>query len=108
MTRQRRVVEESGLPWPDMNNAAVESDIAVAPHIEPSRPSASGYRAWPVATIPFDVHGIELGRHRKECSFEAIIKKYNLVRDPALVLLSKIVNGADADNTLWVSAGGLG
>ena len=50
---------------------------------------------------PFDVKGVELGHHGKECSFEAILKKYNLVSDPALVLLGKIVNGADTDNTLY-------
>ena len=50
---------------------------------------------------PFDVKGVELGHHGKECSFEAILNKYNLVSDPALVLLGKIVNGADTDNTLY-------
>src|SRR5207253_2081696 len=50
---------------------------------------------------PYDVKNVELGHHGKECSFEAILKKYNLTGDPALVLLGKIVNGADTDNTLW-------
>jgi hypothetical protein len=54
-----------------------------------------------VGAIPFDVQGVELGHHGKECSFEAILKKYHLTNDLALVLLSKIVNGADTDNTLW-------
>ena len=51
--------------------------------------------------IPFDVEGVELGHHGKECSFEAIVKKYGLQKDPALTLLAKIVNGADTDNSLW-------
>jgi hypothetical protein len=42
-----------------------------------------------------------LGHHGKECSFDAITTKYGLRGDPALVLLSKIVNGADTDNSLW-------
>ena len=50
---------------------------------------------------PFDVKGVELGHHGKECSFEAIVKKYGLDSDPAMVLLARIVNGADTDNTLW-------
>ena len=50
---------------------------------------------------PFDCRGVELGHHGKECSFEAIVKKYDLGKDAALVLLAKIVNGADTDNTLW-------
>jgi hypothetical protein len=50
---------------------------------------------------PFDVKGVELGHHGQECSFEAILKKYNLSGNPALALLGKIVNGADTDNALW-------
>jgi hypothetical protein len=51
--------------------------------------------------IPYDVKGVELGHHGKECSFDAIVKKHELAGDPALLLLARIVNGADTDNTLW-------
>jgi hypothetical protein len=51
--------------------------------------------------IPFDVPDVEFGHHGKECSFDALVKKHRLDRDPAIVLLAKIVNGADTDNTLW-------
>jgi hypothetical protein len=51
--------------------------------------------------IPYDVPGVEFGHHGRECSFEAILKKHGLDRDPALLLLAKIVNGADTDNSLW-------
>jgi hypothetical protein len=51
--------------------------------------------------IPYDVKGVEYGHHGKECSFDAIVKKHGLSGDAALVLLGKIVNGADTDNTLW-------
>ena len=50
---------------------------------------------------PYDVKGVELGHNGKECSFEAIVKKYGLTGDPALMLLARIVNGADTDNSLW-------
>jgi hypothetical protein len=50
---------------------------------------------------PYDVDGAELGHHGQECSFEAILKKYGLQKDAALVLLSRIVNGADTDNSLY-------
>jgi hypothetical protein len=53
-----------------------------------------------VNAIPFDVPNAELGHHGKECSFDAIVKKYGLAHDPALVLLARIVNGADTDNSL--------
>src|SRR5205814_1427604 len=54
-----------------------------------------------LGAIPYDVKGVELGHHGQECSFEAILRQYDLMGDPALVLLGKIVNGADTDNTLW-------
>src|SRR5436309_7409790 len=50
--------------------------------------------------IPFDVPGVEFGHHGKECSFEAIVKKHGLDRDPAVALLAKIVDGGDTDNSL--------
>jgi hypothetical protein len=58
--------------------------------------------------IPYDVKDVELGHHGKECSFEAIMKKYKLTGDPALVLLGRIVNGADTDNSLYHQAEGPG
>jgi hypothetical protein len=58
---------------------------------------------------PFDVKGVELGHHHgKECSFEAILKKYRLTGDRALVLLGRIVNGVDTDNSLYNQTEGPG
>lgn len=54
-----------------------------------------------LGAIPFDTPGAELGHQGRECSFEAILKKYRLDGNAALALLGKIVNGADTDNTLW-------
>ena len=51
--------------------------------------------------VPYDVPNVELGHHGPECSFDAIVKKYRLDGDPALMLLARIVNGADTDNSLW-------
>lgn len=46
--------------------------------------------------IPYDVPGVELGHHGAECSFDAIVQRYNLT-DPALQALALIVRGADTD-----------
>ncbi len=54
-----------------------------------------------LSATPYDVKDVELGHHGKECSFEAVLKKYTLTDDPALVLMGKIVNGADTDNSFW-------
>src|SRR5919198_967449 len=51
------------------------------------------------AAIPFDIPNVELDHHGEECSFDAIIKKYELdKKDPALIELAKIVRGADTSN----------
>lgn len=48
---------------------------------------------------PFDVPNVELGHHGEECSFDAIVRKYELdKKDPALAALAKIVRGADTPN----------
>ena len=44
----------------------------------------------------YDVPGAELGHQGDECSFDAIVHKYDLTRrDPALAQLARIVRGAD-------------
>lgn len=46
------------------------------------------------AAIPFDIPGVELGHLDGRCSFESIIRKYDL-KDPALLRLAQIVHAAD-------------
>ncbi|HJU58883.1 MAG TPA: chromate resistance protein ChrB domain-containing protein [Nitrososphaeraceae archaeon] len=48
--------------------------------------------------IPFDIPNVELGHHDNECSFDAIIKKYELdKKNPELLVLAEIVRGADTE-----------
>jgi len=44
--------------------------------------------------IPFDVPGAALGHVEGRCSFESIIRTFDL-RDPGLLRLAKIVHAAD-------------
>lgn len=44
--------------------------------------------------IPFDAPGVELGHHGDDCSFDTLIKHYELT-DRALLRLARIVNAAD-------------
>ncbi|HKE38258.1 MAG TPA: chromate resistance protein ChrB domain-containing protein [Casimicrobiaceae bacterium] len=95
ITRERVKVDRVACPWlikkfidPEAEFLFVPTDqvIAIA-----DREHAT----------PYDVKDVEFGHHGKECSFDAFVKKYSLDRDPAMVLLAKIVNGADTDNSLW-------
>jgi len=45
--------------------------------------------------IVFDMTGVELGHHGDACSFDAIMDKYQLNDDPALMKVRRIVNLAD-------------
>src|SRR5439155_863587 len=65
--------------------------LTAPPLLRPARSVAQREGA-----IPFDVANVELGHKGTECSFDAIIKKYNLA-DPALQRLAPIVRGADTD-----------
>jgi hypothetical protein len=95
ITRERVKVDRVACPWlvrrfidPDAEFLFVPADQVAA---VAAREDA----------IPYDVQGALLGHHGKECSFDAIVKEYGLDREPAIVLLAKIVNGADTDNSLW-------
>lgn len=48
----------------------------------------------PDDATPFDMRGVELGHHEGDCSFETILRRYELV-DPVLWELAKIVHEAD-------------
>ena len=49
---------------------------------------------------PFDVAGVELGHHEGRCSFEAIVRTYQIA-DPAVQMLAEIVHGADVTPDLY-------
>lgn len=53
-------------------------------------------RAEELGAIPFDVEGVELSHDGPLCSFDAILKKYD-VDDPALHEIAVIVRGADTE-----------
>ena len=95
ITRQHVKVDRVACPW--LIKKFVDPGAEF--HFVPSDRVLS--EATNLSAIPFDVPAVELGHHGKECSFDAILKKYNLQHDPALLLLAKIVNRADTDNTLW-------
>ena len=44
------------------------------------------------------VQGVELGHHGDECSFDAFVRKYELLRDPAMAYMAKVIRGADTDD----------
>ena len=95
ITRAGVKVDRVACPWLIKKFVDQEAEFFFVPADQVMREAAR------LGATPFDAPGAKLGHQGQECSFEAILKKYNLDKDPALALLGKIVNGADTDNTLY-------
>ena len=95
ITRERVKVDRVACPWLIRKFIDPQAEFLFVPED----------RVMEVAkregATPYDVKEVEFGHHGKECSFDALVKKHQLDRDLTMVLLAKIVNGADTDNTLW-------
>jgi hypothetical protein len=102
ITREHVKVDRVACPWLIKKFVDADAEFIFVPA---DKVTAEAKR---LDAIPYDVRDVELGHHGKECSFEAILKKYKLTGDAALVLLGRIVNGADTDNTLYSQAEGPG
>ena len=102
ITREKVKVDRVACPWLIRKFVDPQAEFLFVPTAQVAEIAAREN------ATPYDVVGVELGHHGKECSFEAILKKYNLMDNPALVLLGKIVNGADTDNTLYEQPEGSG
>ena len=99
ITRERVKVDRVACPWLIKKFVDKDAEFIFVPA---DKVMAEAKR---LDAIPYDVTDVELGHHGKECSLEAILKKYELTGDAALVLLGRIVNGADTDNTLYHQEG---
>src|SRR6476660_8330584 len=95
ITREKVKVDRVACPWLIKKFVDKDAEFVFAPADEVMA------EAKRLDAIPYDVKDVELGHHGKECSFEAILKKYKLTGDPALMLLLWFVNGAATDNTLY-------
>jgi hypothetical protein len=93
ITREHAKVDRIACPWLIKNFVDGDARFLFAP----------SHKVIQIAkeeeAIPFDIPNVELGHHGEECSFDAIIKKYELDKEePALLELAKIVRGADTPN----------
>ena len=88
VTRARPKVDRVACPWLIKRFVDPQAEFLYVP------PEEVIEIAKREGAIPFDVANVELGHNGPECSFDAIIKKYNLT-DRALQRLALIVRGAD-------------
>lgn len=88
ITRERPKIDRVACPWliARFVDPTPEFLFAAADQVIPQSQSTGA--------IPYDVAGVELTHDGPLCSFDAILKKYN-ISDPALLDLAVIVRGAD-------------
>ncbi|MGH7693340.1 MAG: chromate resistance protein ChrB domain-containing protein, partial [Gemmatimonadaceae bacterium] len=90
ITRARPKIDRVACPW------LIARFIDTAPEFLFVSPDEVLARAKETGATPFDVEGVELSHEGPLCSFDALLKKYEL-RDPHLHELAVIVRGADTD-----------
>jgi hypothetical protein len=88
VTRARPNVDRVACPWLIKRFVDPEAEFLYVP------PEEVMETAKRESAIPFDVPNVELGHHGSECTFDAIIKKYQL-SDRVPQRLALIVRGAD-------------
>jgi hypothetical protein len=88
ITRERPKIDRIACPWLILRFVDPEAKFLYVPTADVLRVAGE------TGAIPFDVEGVELSHEGPLCSFDAILKKYQL-KDPALHDIAVIVRGAD-------------
>jgi hypothetical protein len=97
VTREKAKVDRIACPWLIRRFVDADAEFVFLPH-------DTDWSAVSGGTV-FDVPGAELGHHGEYCSFDAIITRYGLHNDPALLELAKIVRAADTPQKGWAPEG---
>ncbi|CAM3529049.1 chromate resistance protein ChrB domain-containing protein [Flavobacterium chungbukense] len=108
ITRERPKIDRIACPWLIKNFVDAEAEFIYVPFDEVLTKAAA------LDAIPFDIPDVEFTHYNEECTFDFIIKKYQ-IKDPAVLIMAKIVRGADTDRHdlakeaagLWAISAGL-
>jgi hypothetical protein len=97
ITREKAKVDRIACPWLIRKFVDSNAEFVFLPH-------DTNWSAITDGSV-FDVPDAELGHHGEYCSFDAIIARYGLDKDLALVELAKIVRAADTPKRDWAAEG---
>lgn len=97
VTREKAKVDRIACPWLIRRFVDPSAEFVFLPH-------DTDWSAITDGTV-FDVPSAELGHHGEYCSFDAIIGRYHLDQDAAVVELAKIVRAADTAKRDWAPEG---
>lgn len=54
----------------------------------------------PADAVPFDMRGVELGHQRGDCTFETVLRRYDL-GDPVLWRIAEVIHQADIEDDVF-------
>lgn len=108
ITRERPKIDRIACPWLIKKFVDTEAEFIYVPFDDVNKKAAE------LNAIPFDVPNVELTHFEEECTFDCIIRKYQ-INDLAVDTMAKIVRGADTDRHelapeaagLWAISAGL-
>lgn len=108
ITRERPKIDRLACPWLIKRFIDKEAEFIYVPFEEVKQEAAVQN------AIPFDVPGVELTHYGDECTFDYLIKKYDIT-DSGVLIMAPIVRGADTDrhdlaaqaSGLWAISAGL-
>ena len=90
ITRSHVHVDRVACPWLITRFIDSEAEFLFVPKCKVME------TAEQTGAIPFDTPGAHLHHRETQCTFDAIIKDYELT-DPALLRMARIINAADTD-----------
>lgn len=90
ITREKPKIDRLACPWLIRKFVDANAEFVYVPFSEVLQ------KAEELNAIPFDIPGVEFTHYNDQCTFDYIIKKYQ-IKDPAIDILSVIVRGADTD-----------
>jgi len=109
ITRERPKIDRIACPWLIRKFVDPQSEFIYVPFDDVIT------KAKELNAIPFDIPDVEFTHYNEECTFDYIVKKYD-IKDPAIKIIAGIVRGADTDRHeiakesagLWAISAGMG
>lgn len=96
ITRENANVDRIACPWLIKRFVDPEAEFLFVPAAEVMATAARE------GAVPYDVPNVELGHVDGRCSFESIVRKYQLT-DRALTEMARIVHGADVSQDVGIT-----
>ncbi|MDH7461233.1 chromate resistance protein [Chitinophagaceae bacterium 26-R-25] len=108
ITRERPKIDRLACPWLIRKFVDKDAEFMYVPFDQVID------KAKELNAIAFDIPGVEFTHYDDQCTFDYIVKKYNIT-DPAISIIATIVRGADTDRHdiakeaagLWAISAGL-